>query len=162
MVVIFLLSYYTIFIYKMQVFCAPCRRFYRFLPCVSLPPGGGRRVLAKLAKSANLWERRIAMVATLEHIRQGCLENTFWLAGRLLADPEDLMHKAAGWMLREAGKRDRAALEAFLAAHAARMPRTMLRYAIERLPVERRRAWLQTPRMPRNVQTSLQCRAGRV
>ncbi|HPC20198.1 MAG: DNA alkylation repair protein [Kiritimatiellae bacterium] len=127
-----------------------------------LPPGGGRRVLAKLAKSANLWERRIAMVATLEHIRQGCLENTFWLAGRLLADPEDLMHKAAGWMLREAGKRDRAALEAFLAAHAARMPRTMLRYAIERLPVERRRAWLQTPRMPRNVQTSLQCRAGRV
>lgn len=107
-----------------------------------LPPGGGRRVLARLAKSKNLWERRIAMVATLEHIRQGDLANTFWLAERLLRDPEDLMHKAAGWMLREAGKRDAAALARFLARHSARMPRTMLRYAIERFPPSRRRAWL--------------------
>jgi 3-methyladenine DNA glycosylase AlkD len=107
-----------------------------------LPPGGGRRVLARLAKSPCLWERRIAMISTLEHIRRGDLSNTFWLAERLLGDPEDLMHKAAGWMLREAGKRDEAALEEFLAAHAPRMPRTLLRYAIERLPALRRRQWM--------------------
>ena len=107
-----------------------------------LPPGRGRRVLGRLAKSGNLWERRIAMVATLEHIRRGSLGNTFWLAERLLADPEDLMHKATGWMLREAGKRDASALENFLARHAGRMPRTMLRYAIERLAPGRRKAWL--------------------
>ncbi|NLG33965.1 MAG: DNA alkylation repair protein [Lentisphaerae bacterium] len=114
-----------------------------------LPPGGGRRVLARLAKSPVLWERRIAMVATLAHIRQGDLSNTFWLAERLLEDREDLMHKAAGWMLREAGKRDEAALEAFLARHAGRMPRTLLRYAIERLPPARRRDWLQVPKVSR-------------
>jgi len=113
-----------------------------------LPPGGGRRVLARLAASGCLWRRRIAMVATLEHIRRGELSNTFRLAERYLADPEDLMHKAAGWMLREAGKRDAAALEAFLEQHGARMPRTMLRYAIERLPPARRRAWLAIPRGP--------------
>ncbi|HHX17219.1 MAG TPA: DNA alkylation repair protein [Kiritimatiellia bacterium] len=111
-----------------------------------LPPGGGRRVLARLAASGCLWRRRIAMVATLEHIRQGELSNTFRLAERIPADPEDLMHKAAGWMLREAGKRDAAALEAFLERQAGRMPRTMLRYAIERLPPARRRAWLAVPR----------------
>lgn len=107
-----------------------------------LPPGKGRRVLGRLAASPVLWERRIAMISTLEHIRRGELGNTFWLAERLLGDPEDLMHKAAGWMLREAGKRDAAALEGFLGAHAPRMPRTMLRYAIERLPVARRREWM--------------------
>ncbi len=107
-----------------------------------LPPGGGRRMLGRLAKSPCLWERRIAMVSTLEHIRQGDLSNTFRLAARLLDDPEDLMHKASGWMLREAGKRDEAALEAFLSDHAPRMPRTMLRYAIERLPPDRRRKWM--------------------
>jgi len=111
-----------------------------------LPPGGGRRVLGRLASSSCLWERRIAMVATLEHIRQGELGNTFRLAERLLDDPEDLMHKAAGWMLREAGKRDEGALEEFLGRHAAGMPRTMLRYAIERLPDHRRRAWLAAGR----------------
>lgn len=111
-----------------------------------LPPGGGRRVLAHLAASGCLWRRRIAMVATLEHIRQGELSNTFRLAERFLNDPEDLMHKAAGWMLREAGKRDAPALEAFLERQAGRMPRTMLRYAIERLPPARRRAWLAVPR----------------
>ena len=107
-----------------------------------LPPGGGRRTLGRLAKSPNLWERRIAMVATLEHIRSGNLENTFWLAERLLDDPEDLLHKATGWMLREAGKRNPEALENFLGRHAARMPRTALRYAIERLAPARRRKWL--------------------
>jgi 3-methyladenine DNA glycosylase AlkD len=106
-----------------------------------LPPGKGRRTLDRLAKSPVLWERRIAMVATLDHIRRGDLSNTFRLAERLLDDPEDLMHKAAGWMLREAGKRDASALRRFLARHAARMPRTMLRYAIERFTPAERRTW---------------------
>ena len=107
-----------------------------------LPPGGGRRTLGRLAQSPNLWERRIAMVATLEHIRAGNLENTFWLAERLLDDPEDLLHKATGWMLREAGKRNAKALEKFLGRHAGRMPRTALRYAIERLAPAERRKWM--------------------
>ncbi len=107
-----------------------------------LPPGQGRRVLRRLADSPNLWERRIAMVATLEHIRQGDLANTFWLAERLRDDPEDLLHKATGWMLREAGKRDVAALRAFLTRQAAHLPRTALRYAIERLAPAERRKWL--------------------
>lgn len=107
-----------------------------------LPPGGGRRVLARLAKSGSLWERRIAIVSTLAHIRQGDGTNTFWLAERLLDDDEDLMRKATGWLLREAGKRDAAALRAFLGRHAARMPRTMLRYAIERFSAAERRTWM--------------------
>ena len=86
------------------------------------------------------------MVSTLEPIRQGRLENTFWLAERLLDDPEDLMHKAMGWMLREAGKRDVQALFAFLDAHAARMPRTALRYALERIAPEKRRKWMDLSR----------------
>ena len=108
-----------------------------------LPPGGGRRVLARLAASAVLWERRIAMVSTLAHIRQGNLDNTFWLAERLLDDREDLMHKAVGWMLREAGKRNTHALEDFLLQRAGGMPRTALRYAIERFPEPRRQYWLR-------------------
>lgn len=104
-----------------------------------------RRTLDRLAASANLWERRIAMLATFAFIRAGELAATFVLADRLLADPEDLMHKAVGWMLREAGKRDRAALEEFLATRAGRMPRTMLRYAIERFPPTARRRWLNQP-----------------
>ncbi len=107
-----------------------------------LPPGGGRRVLGRLAASPLLWDRRIAMVSTLEHIRQGRLENTFWLAKRLLDDPEDLMHKATGWMLREAGKRDEPALAAFLDVWAARLPRTALRYALERVAPDRRSQWM--------------------
>ena len=107
-----------------------------------LPPGRGRRILGRLVQSSNLWERRIAMVATLEHIRCGNLANTFWLAEKLLKDPEDLLHKAAGWMLREAGKRDEAALTGFIRLHVSRMPRTMLRYAIERFAPEKRKAWL--------------------
>ena len=82
------------------------------------------------------------MVATLEHIRRGDLSNVFWLAERLLDDPEDLMHKATGWMLREAGRRDAEALENFLGRHAERMPRTALRYAIERLAPTERRKWM--------------------
>lgn len=102
-----------------------------------------RGPLTRLAVSASLWERRIAVVATLAFIRRGDFADTLRLAGLLLNDREDLIHKAAGWMLREVGKRDQAVLEGFLAGHCRRMPRTMLRYAIERLPEGRRRLYLK-------------------
>ena len=98
--------------------------------------------LWKLAASGNLWERRIAIVSTFAFIRCGDLEETFALSEHLLNSPEDLMHKACGWMLREAGKRDIRALERFLAAHRCSMPRTMLRYAIEKFPEARRKEYL--------------------
>jgi 3-methyladenine DNA glycosylase AlkD len=99
-----------------------------------------RSVLFHLAGSKSLWDRRIAMVSTWWFIRQGDTKDTFKLASKLLKDEEDLMHKAAGWMLREAGKRNLKALKNFLARHHQAMPRTMLRYAIERFPeVERKR-----------------------
>jgi hypothetical protein len=96
--------------------------------------------LAAWARSGSLWKRRIAVLATFHYIRQGRFCEALRLARMLLNDPEDLIHKAAGWMLREVGKRDARALEAFLRRHARRMPRTMLRYAIERLPERKRRA----------------------
>jgi len=108
-----------------------------------LPPGKGRRVLGALLKSPLLWDRRIAILSTLEHIRQDNLDNTFWLAENLLKDPEDLMHKATGWMLREAGKRNEDSLTDFIRLHVSRMPRTMLRYAIERYTPEERQRWLK-------------------
>lgn len=84
-------------------------------------------------QSDDLWQRRIAMVSTLFFIRNHQLDTTFALAKLLLADKHDLMHKATGWMLREAGKKDESRLIQFLTEHAAVMPRTMLRYSIERL-----------------------------
>lgn len=87
--------------------------------------------LFKLAGSSILWERRISIISTLFFIRQKELRWTFKLAGLLLQDSENLMQKAVGWMLREAGKKDRRALLAFLDQHASGMPRTMLSYAIE-------------------------------
>jgi 3-methyladenine DNA glycosylase AlkD len=102
-----------------------------------------RAPLDRLARSRSLWERRISIVATHAFIVQGDHADTLRIAERLLGDPHDLIHKAAGWMLREVGKRDQPTLERFLQTHHRRMPRTMLRYAVERFPEERRRAYLQ-------------------
>ena len=91
-------------------------------------------VLYRLAGSEVMWERRISIVATLPLVRAGELDHTIALAALLVDDPHDLMHKAVGWLLREVGKRDEARLLAFLDDHAATMPRTALRYSLERLP----------------------------
>jgi 3-methyladenine DNA glycosylase AlkD len=112
-------------------------------------PQKGIKLLERLAKSDSLWERRIAMIATLWTIRQDDFAPTIRIAERLLGDTHDLMHKAVGWMLREMGKRDEAALTDFLDTHAARMPRTALRYAIERLSESRKRRYMAIPRASR-------------
>lgn len=101
-----------------------------------------RKRLYKLAKSKDLWERRISIIATYHYIRLNDFDDTLALAEILRDDPEDLMHKAVGWMLREVGNRDRAVEEKFLNRHYRRMPRTTLRYAIERLRERRRKAYL--------------------
>lgn len=101
-----------------------------------------RKPLLALAKSNSLWERRIAIVSTQHFIRHGEFDETLAISELLLGDGEDLIHKATGWMLREVGKKDRSALEGFLDRHATDMPRTMLRYAIEKFPPDQRRAYL--------------------
>ncbi len=103
---------------------------------------GPRKVLHRMAKSASLWERRIAIIATLHFIRLNDFADTLGIAAALLHDEHDLMHKAVGWMLREVGKRDLAAEEDFLKQHYREMPRTMLRYAIERFPETKRKRYL--------------------
>lgn len=101
-----------------------------------------RKVLYSLAESKLLWDQRIAVVSTLSLIRAGQFDDTYALAVKLMGHKHDLMHKAVGWMLREAGKRDRNRLELFLDEYAASMPRTMLRYSIEKFPESIRQHYL--------------------
>lgn len=102
-----------------------------------------RRPLYRLAKSASLWERRISIVATGWFIWRDDFADTLKIARKLLGDQEDLIHKAVGWMLREVGKRDETALVEFLNEHCQVMPRTMLRYAIEKFPEKKRQSYLR-------------------
>ena len=116
-----------------------------------------RTLLYDLARNGKtLWEQRIGMVSTMTFVRHGQLEDTFAIADILLHHPHDLIHKAVGWLLREAGKRDKAALEAWLNGtpdqvggdvipgpdRVSQMPRTMLRYAIEKMPEKERKEWM--------------------
>lgn len=102
-----------------------------------------KRPLYVLARSSNLWERRVAIMATAHFIRQHQFGETLKVSEALLADQEDLIQKAVGWMLREVGKRDLASAEGFLRKHYQQMPRTMLRYAIERFPEPKRQKYLK-------------------
>ena len=99
--------------------------------------------LYKLAKSNSLWERRISIMATFHFIKQNNFVQTLIVAEMLLKDKEDLIHKAVGWMLREIGKRHLSTEEKFLNEHSQEMPRTMLRYAIERFPESKRQGYLK-------------------
>ncbi|HEX2206367.1 MAG TPA: DNA alkylation repair protein [Longimicrobium sp.] len=104
---------------------------------------GDRSILETLARSESLWERRISILATQHFIRRGDFGTTLRIAEMLVDDRHDLIHKAVGWMLREVGNRDRAAEETFLIRHHRTMPRTMLRYAIEKFPPDLRQRYMK-------------------
>ena len=102
-----------------------------------------RDVLYGLAESENLWDRRISIISTFAFVNYGDMVDAVALAGLLVNDGHDLIHKASGWVLREVGKKDQSLLEEFLLEHYETMPRTMLRYAIERLPEKRRKFYMK-------------------
>jgi 3-methyladenine DNA glycosylase AlkD len=104
--------------------------------------GSSNQLLLKLARSKSLWQRRVAIVFTFAFIREGIPQPTLLVAQVLLRDEQDLIHKATGWMLREMGKRNPIELRKFLERHVSVMPRTMLRYAIEKFSSTERKRWL--------------------
>ncbi len=104
-----------------------------------------KAVLYFFAHSHNLWKRRIAIVSTLAFIRGGDFSHTFKITELLMHDKHDLIHKACGWMLREAGKKNEKALENFLSKHCKKMPRTTLRYAVERFSPAKKKKYMQKP-----------------
>ncbi len=109
-----------------------------------LLPQKDRSLLYHLARDGRtLWEQRIGIVSTMTFVRHGQLDDTFAISDILLHHPHDLIHKAVGWLLREAGKRDQDALKAFLTPRISTMPRTMLRYAIEKFPPEERSKYMK-------------------
>ncbi len=103
----------------------------------------GTHVIRFLAKSNNLWEKRMAIISTLAFIKKRNFGETLFIADSLMNDEHDLIHKAVGWMLREVGKKNIAVLELFLSTRYKKMPRTMLRYAIEKFPEEKRKKYLK-------------------
>lgn len=111
-------------------------------------PAGGPSLLDQWARDPNLWRRRVAILATFAFLKQGRFGETLRIAEALLGDREDLIHKAVGWMLREMGKREVAPLVAFLDRHAAVMPRTMLRYSLEKFPEKTRKHYLAARSRP--------------
>jgi 3-methyladenine DNA glycosylase AlkD len=102
-----------------------------------------RKILYRFIKSKNVWERRMAVLATFAFLKEGDFKDALCVGENLLSDKHDLIHKAVGWMLREVGKRDRIVLEMFLTSHISRMPRTTLRYAIERFSQTQRKKYLE-------------------
>ena len=102
-----------------------------------------KKPLYRLAKSKNMWERRISIMSTFHFIKRGKFAETLKIAEMLISDEEDLIHKAVGWMLREVGKRDLPTEERFLKVHYRKMPRTMLRYAIEKFSEKKRQYYLK-------------------
>lgn len=105
-------------------------------------------ILYKLARSKNMWERRTAILSTCYFIRQGDVDDTFKIAELLVKDKEDLIHKATGWMLRFAGDKDKQKLKSFLDKYAATMPRTLLRYSIEKLDKKQREYYMNMKKTP--------------